>query len=124
MVGVGRIVSTYHVFSATYDEPVHLESGIEWLQFGRLTVNRMHPPLSRVFVAAGPYLEGVRWQGKDNYRAEAVAELHSRGQYWQTLALARMGVLPFFILAVWVTWWLARTLFGPAPAVIAAGALT
>jgi hypothetical protein len=124
LLGVGRIVSTYHVFSATYDEPVHLMSGIEWLQFGRLTFNRMHPPLSRVFVAVAPYLDGVRWQGKDNYKTEAIAELHSRGHYWRTLTLARIGVLPFFILAVWVTWWLARTLFGSAPAVVAAGALT
>ena len=88
-VGVGRIVSTYRVFSATYDEPVHIMSGIEWLQFGRLTVNRMHPPLSRVFVALGPYLDGVRWQGKDYYKTEAIAELHSQGHYWRTLALAR-----------------------------------
>jgi hypothetical protein len=123
-VGIGRIVSTYRVFSATYDEPVHLMSGIEWLQFGRLTFNRMHPPLSRVFIALGPYVEGVRWQGKDYFKTEAVAELHSRGHYWRTLALARAGVLPFFVLAVWVTWWLGRRPFGPAAGVTAAGALT
>jgi hypothetical protein len=123
-VGIARIVSTYRVFSATYDEPVHLMSGIEWLQFGRLTFNRMHPPLSRVFIAVGPYIEGVRWQGKDYFKTEAIAELHSRGHYWRTLALARIGVLPFFVLAVWVTWWIARTLFGPTPAVMAVGALT
>ena len=123
-IGIARIVSTYRIFSATYGEPLHLMSGIEWLQFGRLTFNRMHPPLARVFVAAGPYLDGTRWQGKDYYTTEAIAELHARGHYWRTLSLARIGVLPFFTLAVWVTWWLARALFGPAPGVIAAGALT
>ena len=67
-IGVARIVDTYHVFNATLDEPVHLESGIEWLEFGRLTVNQMHPPLSRAFIAAGPYLHGVRWQNKADFR--------------------------------------------------------
>ena len=68
-IGVARIVDTYHVFNATLDEPVHLESGIEWLEFSRLTVNQMHPPLSR-----GPssrparILHGVRWQNKPDFR--------------------------------------------------------
>ena len=123
-IGVGRIASTYRVFNATFDEPVHLESGIEWLQFGRLTVNLMHPPLSRAFVAAGPFIDGVRWQHAADWKAEGVAELHSRGDYWRTLALARAGVLPFFILAVLATWSLARQIFGRDAALGSAAALT
>lgn len=123
-IGVARIVSTYRTFSATFDEPVHLESGIEWLQFGRLTVNPMHPPLSRAFIAAGPYIEGVRWQNAPDWKAEGVAELHSRGDYWRTLAYARAGVLPFFILAVLATWSLARQIFGREVALLSAAALT
>ena len=123
-IGVARIVSTYRVFSATFDEPVHLESGIEWIQFGRLSFNQMHPPLSRAFIAAGPYLHGVRWQNKADWKAEGIAELHSQRDYWHTLALARAGVLPFFVLAVLATWWLARRIFGPEVALLAAAALT
>ena len=123
-IGVARIVDTYHVFNATLDEPVHLESGIEWLEFSRLTVNQMHPPLSRAFIAAGPYLHGVRWQNKPDFRDEGIAELHSRGDYWHTLALARMGILPFFVLAVVATWWLARAIFGPGVALASAASLT
>ena len=123
-VGVGRIVATYRQLSATFDEPVHLESGIEWLQYGRLTYNQMHPPLSRAFIAAGPYLDGVRWQGRPDWQTEGIAELHARRDYWRTLALARAGVLPFFVLAVVGTWWLARRIFGREVALISAGALT
>ena len=117
-------MDTWHVFNATFDEPVHLESGIEWIEFGRLTVNQMHPPLSRAFIAAGPFLHGVRWQNKADFRDEGIAELHARGDYWHTLALARMGILPFFVLAVVATWWLARGIFGPDVALAAAASLT
>jgi hypothetical protein len=123
-IGIARIVGTWHVFNATFDEPVHLESGIEWIQFGRLTVNQMHPPLSRELIAAGPYFHGVRWQNKADFRDEGIAELHARGDYWHTLALARMGILPFFVLAVVATWWLARGIYGPDVALAAAVSLT
>jgi len=51
--------------------------GIEWLQFRTLHYDPMHPPLARMFVAAGPYLDGVRWQGWGNWKLEGVAELHA-----------------------------------------------
>ena len=123
-VAVARIVSTYHVFTATYDEPVHLESGVGWLQFRTMRYDVMHPPLARMMVAAGPYLDGVRWQGWANWKLEGVAELHATGDYARTLALARLGVLPYFLLGIWSTWWLARRLYGPAPALAAAAALS
>jgi hypothetical protein len=124
LVAVGRIVSTYRTVSATYDEPVHIESGLDWLQFGTVRYDKLHPPLARMMEATGPYLQGVRWQGWGNWKLEGVAELHARGTYYRTLALARLGVLPFFVLAVWSTWWLARTLFGPAIAAAAVAVLT
>src|SRR3982751_5579814 len=31
LVGVGRVVSTYQVFSHTADEPAHIAVGMEWL---------------------------------------------------------------------------------------------
>ena len=123
-VGVGRIVATYRHLSATFDEPVHLESGIEWIQFGRLTVNQMHPPLSRAIIAAGPYLDGVRWQDQPDWKTEGIAELHAGGDYWRTLSLARAGVLPFFVIAVVATWWLGRRIFGQEVGLASAAALS
>ena len=79
LVGAGRIAATWRQLSATFDEPVHLESGIEWLQYGRLSVNVMHPPLSRALIATGPYLDGVRWQNQPDWQTEGMAELHARG---------------------------------------------
>ena len=123
-VGVGRIAATWRHLSATFDEPVHLESGIEWIQFGRLGVNPMHPPLSRALIAAGPYLDGVRWQNQPDWQREGVAELHATGNYWRTLSLARAGVLPFFIIAIIATWWLGRRIFGREVGLAAAAALS
>ena len=51
-------------------------------------------------IAAGPYLDGVRWQDQPDWQTEGMAELHATGEYSRTLALARAGVLPFFLLAI------------------------
>src|SRR5580698_5519461 len=57
-----RIVSTYLVFSHTFDEPAHIACGMEWLDKGVYTWEPQHPPLARVAAAIGPYLMGVRSQ--------------------------------------------------------------
>ena len=58
-----RIVATYGVFSHTFDEPVHVACGMEWLSLGRYQYETQHPPLARVAAAMGPYLTGIRSQG-------------------------------------------------------------
>lgn len=123
-LGVARIADTYHTLSETLDEPAHLASGLQWIDTGEYTYNRMHPPLSRAFVAIGPYLDGVRSLRRSHSIIAGNDELFSRGDYWRTLTLARIGVLPFFVLGVLATWSLARTVFGPAPALVAAAAFT
>jgi len=55
-LAVVRVVSTYTVFNSTYDEPVHIACGMEWLQWGSSTCELQHPPLARVAVALGPFL--------------------------------------------------------------------
>src|SRR5262249_46547154 len=70
ITGLVGMADTYDIFNATLAEPVHLESGIEWLEFSRLSVNPMHPPISRSFIAAGPYLHGVRWQNQPDFQRE------------------------------------------------------
>jgi hypothetical protein len=99
-----RIVSTYTVFSHTFDEPMHLACGMEWLDRGTYTCEPQHPPLARISAALGPYLSGIRSQGvatTDIYSQplEGIAILYAGNHYDRTLALSRLGLLPFFWVA-------------------------
>jgi 4-amino-4-deoxy-L-arabinose transferase-like glycosyltransferase len=126
-VAIARIVSTYSVFNQTWDEAVHVACGMEWLQLGTYSYEDLHPPLARVAVAIGPYLSGIRINGQDpNPDALATGNVvfAARGRYLRNLALSRLGVLPFFLLAVWVVWYWTRSLFGNWAAVAAAGLFT
>jgi 4-amino-4-deoxy-L-arabinose transferase-like glycosyltransferase len=87
---------------------------MEWLDEGRYTYEPLHPPLARVMVALGPRLAGIRSAGQDNVWLEGNAILYAGGKYARNLALARLGVLPFFILASLVVFAWARRLGGAA----------
>ncbi len=118
-IGVARIVSTYHVFSQTTDEPAHLATGLEWLQWGTYTFEPLHPPLARIAAALGPYLSGLRLQDHRNLWIEGNELLFANGRYLHNLALARAGVLPFFLFATFLVWYWARSRYGNWPALIA-----
>jgi len=117
-IGVARIVSTYHVFSGTWDEVAHVATGMEWLQNGTYTLEPMHPPLARVAVALGPFLSGIRWDPRLGMWQGGNAILAARNQYGHNLALARMGVLPFFMVGAFLAWRWTLARYGA----IAAGA--
>lgn len=119
LIAVTRIVSTYHVFSQSTDEPDHVGPGMEWLQYGTYTFEPLHPPLARVAVSLGPYLAGLRLKDHRNLWTEANELLQLNGRYLHNLALARAGILPFFLLSVFVVWYWAGTRYGEAPALIA-----
>ncbi len=119
-IGVARIVSTYHVFSQTFDEPSNLACGMEWLAKGTYSYDVKHPPLGRVAVALFPYLSGLRSIGFPNPYVEGNALLLSDGAYERHLTLARLGTLPFFVLSSVVVWLWTATLFGRPAAVAAA----
>lgn len=116
-VGVGRIISTYGVFCQTFDEPASLACGIEWLDKGTYSIQALHPPLARVAVSLGPYLDGVRSTGETFLWREGTAVLYSRNTYMRNLTLARLGVLPFFVIACWVVWSWTRVYYGETAAV-------
>lgn len=105
-VGCLRICSTYSVFWQTWDEPFHIAAGMEWLDKGQYTYERFHPPLARVMSALGLYLNGIRGIDEVSRSASAWsagnAILHTDGKYEQNLVLARIGILPFFIIASFV----------------------
>ena len=117
MIGTVRIVSTYHVFNQTWDEPAHVAAGMQWLDRGLYTYEPLHPPLARVLVALGPRLAGIRSAGHDNVWIEGNSILYAGGRYDRNLALARLGVLPFFVLATLVVFAWARRIGGGAEAV-------
>jgi hypothetical protein len=119
VAGLARIVSTYHVFNQTTDEPAHIATGMEWLQWGSYTFEPLHPPLARVAVAIGPYLSGLRLHDHRNLWIEGNELLFSNGRYLYNLALARAGVLPFFLLATFLVWYWARLRCGNWPALAA-----
>ncbi|MFN8580705.1 MAG: hypothetical protein U0163_06965 [Gemmatimonadaceae bacterium] len=114
-----RIASTYSVFSATYDEGAHVAAGLQWLDRGQYSYDRSHPPFARILMAAGPYLDGIRSTGGGTMLAEGRAVLYERGQYQRTLRLARMGILPFFVVGALALWLWARLLVGPVAGALA-----
>jgi hypothetical protein len=77
---------------------------MEWLQNGTYTLEPMHPPLARVAVALGPFLAGIRWNPQLDMWTGGNAILAARNQYLHNLALARVGVLPFFVICAFLTW--------------------
>jgi hypothetical protein len=105
-IGVARIVSTYRIFSQTADEPAHIACGVELLQYRLYLMDVRHPPLARLAEALGPYLVGARLRepghGDGNEAGNAILDTHHN--YWENLTLARLGTLPFFILAGVVVW--------------------
>ena len=122
-IGAARIISTYDVFGETYDEGVHIAAGMELLDRGRFTYEPKHPPLARVAVALGPWLSGVRSQGLPGIWDEGRAIIHSENAA-RTLFLARLGVLPFFLLAAVTLWLWAAWLAGEGAAAVAVGLFT
>jgi hypothetical protein len=121
VIAAARIISTYGVFSQTFDEPAHIAAGMEWLDKGTFTAEPLHPPLARVAVALGPFLTGARSTGYERFQLyqEGNEILYSGGQYSRTLALARLGILPFFLLATSVVCIWTWMLFGRATALLA-----
>ncbi len=118
-----RIVATYPVFSQTFDEPIHLGAGMQWLDRGIYTYTE-HPPLARVAVALGPYLDGQRSRGNALALDDGNAILYENGRYSRTLALARAGILPFFLGAALVVASWSGELFGPIPSILSVGCFT
>jgi hypothetical protein len=119
-----RIASTYTVFNHTTDEPAHIAAGMEWLDRHVYLYEPQHPPLARVAAALGPYLLGIRSQSTSGtgFEAESMegAKILYRDRHYDlTLAVARLGILPFFWIACLVVYGWGKRLHGPAAAVIA-----
>jgi 4-amino-4-deoxy-L-arabinose transferase-like glycosyltransferase len=119
-IASARIISTYTVFNHTVDEPAHIACGMEWLDKGKYHYEAQHPPLTRIMTAVFPkyILKAHSWDRPSMFN-EGSAILYTQDRYDLTLALARLGTLPFFWLASWVVFWWARRSFGDLTAVFA-----
>lgn len=108
------IVSSHPRVSQTFDEPHHLATGLEWWQFGTYTLWTETPPVGRASVAFLPYLAGARLAappprtGAADPWALGNAVLARASDPLATLRVARLGVLPWFLLGALATWTLAR----------------
>jgi hypothetical protein len=119
-----RIIATYTVFSHTSDEPAHIACGMQWLDKGVYRWEPQHPPLARVATALGPYLLGIRSQGRVDRNlyakfVEGTAILYRDHHYDLTLGLARLGILPFFWMACLVVYGWGKRYFGAGVGAVA-----
>jgi hypothetical protein len=110
LVGADAIANTYSSFSNTLEEPAHIAAGAEWLSAGRYDEDVARPPLGRIAAAVGPYLRGARSLGSASPLAEGLRILGTGAHYRDTLDIARLGELPFFLLLCGVVWAWGRRL--------------
>ncbi len=115
------VVSTYHYFRHTWDEPEHLAAGMQLIDKHIYTYDQQHPPLARVAMAIGPYLAGARSFGEPGPSGEQEGRdlLYRTGNYNLLLTLARVGMLPFFVILLLATWRWAKHVYGTGVAYIA-----
>jgi len=124
LLGSVRIAATYKVFNHVVDEPGNIAAGMEWLEKGVYQWEAQHPPLARVVCALGPYFLGIRSQGTPHQGLESMWHegtliLYHGHDYDRTLAMARLGMLPFFWIACLAVYWWGCLHFSRAVAVIA-----
>lgn len=112
------VAGTYFTFSNTYDEPAHIAAGMQWLA-GTHDHDADHPPLARIAAALGPYLHGERALGAASPSDEGIRLLGRGAHYRTTLALARLGELPFFLALCAIVWAWGRRLSDERGAAIA-----
>jgi hypothetical protein len=117
----GVVISTYHYFRHTWDEPEHLAAGIQLLDKHLYTYDQQHPPLARLAMAIGPYLAGARSFGEPGPSGEQEGRdlLYRTGKYTQLLTLARLGTLPFLVVLLLTTWAWAKHVHGVATGFLA-----
>jgi len=120
--GVFAISLSYGKLSQTCDETSHIGGGMEWWDRGEYTFEAMHTPLARIADAALLYLNNIMLTSKDYrnlYHTSGFPPhvagnilLGKDGTYIRNLTLARIGTLPFYILAGCIVFIWSNNLFG------------
>ena len=132
LAGVLLLLFVAHALSAsliktpTFDEPVHIGSGLSYLRTREFKVNLQHPPLLKELAALPLVLGGVRWP----VPAEAWAALGSPAPpavQWQlgnavlfandparVLFWSRLPLIALTALLGWALWAWGRAMLGTA----------
>ncbi|HSY92669.1 MAG TPA: glycosyltransferase family 39 protein [Candidatus Binatus sp.] len=130
LIAVIRIVSSYSQTSQAFDEPCHVAAAIELLARHTYKLDPVHPPLARLAIGLPLFLAGERFPHLDpldnslTYNDYGNAILYDSGHYQRNLQLARLGVLPFFLLATAIVFLWARREYGDLAGVMAAALFT
>lgn len=127
LIGIARIAAGYPLFTQTYDEQAHLATGMQLLDQHRYDYETLHPPLARILIAALPYLNGLSPTEADYAKYNSWGGmwvigneiLYKNNQYFHNLTLARIGILPFYVIAVLTLWAWCRKFYGTSVAVAA-----
>ena len=126
LIAVCRICMSYRDRAQGFDEPCHISSALEFLDKGTYTLDPVHPPLARIAIGLPLYLAGERYPqfvpgdpAGLNYNDVGNRILTGDGHYARNLTLARLGVLPFFLVASALVFLWTRRLFGDVAALLA-----
>lgn len=114
-----RIASTWTVFSATVDEPMHTSAGLQLYTQHVYTYQPENPPLPRLVLAFAPWLGGMDFDPNRPVDQQLLRVFSSDGRYERNLVLARCGNLLFFAIASLAVWWWARRELGATGGAIA-----
>ena len=125
-ISLVRIVATYSQTAQAFDEPCHVAAGIEFLDRGTYTLDPVHPTLARIAIALPLYLAGERYPvfspsdpDSHNYNFVGNHILYDSGHLLRNLKLARIGVLPFFVLGAIIVYLWTSSAGGGLSALIA-----
>ena len=117
LIAAGRIVLSYSHTGQAFDEPCHVAAGMEFLDKGTYILDAVHPTLARIAIALPLYLAGERYPvlpvedpGSGNYNVIGNHVLYDSGHLLRNLTLARLGILPFFLLGGFVVYLWTRDL--------------
>lgn len=107
-----RIASTWTLFSATVDEPMHVSAALQLYTQRVYTYQPENPPLPRLVIGVAPALGGMDFDPSLAIHEQLQRVFYSDDRYKTNLVLARVGTLFFFLIASLAVWQWARRLLG------------
>ncbi len=114
-----RMISTFTVLSATYDESTHVSAGLELLDQHQYWLQPENPPLAPLIFAIAPALAGMKYEARTPKWLQVRELFFQNGRYKTNLFVSRIGPLLFFLIASLATWWWARRELGPSGGLLA-----
>ncbi|HEX8254758.1 MAG TPA: glycosyltransferase family 39 protein [Thermoanaerobaculia bacterium] len=112
-----RVASTHDEFSPTWDEPIHVAAGFQYVTTGDYWWDLQHPPLARI-AAAWPLRHAAPTATEIFPRAAQIYD--AAGGYMKGVALSRRGNLIFLVAAIAGVFLWAVQIAGRVVALVAA----